>query len=758
MTANQWVSMLVILIFLASCCVVHSNPSSAFAGIEQQLAVYFNSSITSKTDVKDTSDANLWSSSIATVWDPSGVWYSLPDKKEITISSISNYMMAFLWRDIAISFNISSTSDFVNMLKPTSITPPLKIAIDGVIFSLFTVWLKYQGLELSNLNPNIQLTQFAFERFNKACRPSLSLFAKNDILISTSSISFIYNQKFYNDEFGNRKPTKYYTSDPNVANPSDFLPINLAPYQFMMSPSYMSNYYVFEFAISKFYYSTHSTMSTATNLIALSVLTNFGKPTDYDLQFMNVAVGKIMTVNWTDYQIVMNNTERNFNFSTLELNASISLDFYYNFLKNSSIDEKQSNYLLFNWPEYDYWFIPTVFIVLVYMICLFATKSFKKPSMKRRLYIPYLPLLLVLFHFSSLLLFSPCFIVSSYICLIFVSFSVASYSLTVMRYYYLRNFYSLLLLKGKGSGGKILSNGICVNIKLSVIFTFFTSCLIALIVTAHGIAMFVNESTLSYYVGSSYSVSMAIYFLLGTVAGIIVLLIDLIVNFKKIKEKGLRKFFFFDDPLRMRLDLAFMLVILILVILISSVYFGNAHAANFVLFLMYLSFLAICGGNIMIIDTFSNLLNRNTKGRELMSELEQFFLNAEYKELMKEYSSKEMSLENVFLFEKLFELADRGMEKLLNREEMEQITMEFFHQSSVHEVNISSKSKKGFKELMEKVRSSTDTLPTIKEFYDLIFPEVFTNLKDTHSRLVETQEFKQWYEVYCIQKANHVEV
>jgi len=706
--------------------------------------------------VKDTSDANLWSSPDATQWDTSGLWYSLPDTKEITISSISNYMMAFVWRDVASSFNISSTSDFVNILKPTSSTPPLKIAVDGALFSLFRVWLRYQGLEISNLNPNIQLTQFTFEHFAKACRPSLLLFAKNDIILSTSSISFIYYQKVYNDEFGDRKPTKYYTSDPNISNPSDFLPLNLAPYQFMISPSYMTNYYVFEFAISKYYYSTHSTMDTATNLIALSVLTDFGKPTEYDFQFVNFAVGKTLIVNWTDYQIVMGNTQNNFNFSTSELNSSISLDIYYSIQKNSSIDIKQSNFHVFTWSEYDYWFVPNVLAVVLYIICLFATRSYQKPSMKRRLYVPYLPLLFILYEFTSLPLFSPCYIVSSYIGLIFVSFAVASYSLTVVRYYYLRSFYGLLL-KGKKSR-KIVLRGVCFNVKLSVPFTFIASTIIAIIVTSHGIAMFVNESGLSYYLGISYTISMAIYFLLGTVAGVIVLAIDLIVNVKNIKEKGLQKFFFFDDPLRMRLDLAFMTVILVLVIIVSSVYFGNAHAASFVFFLMYMSFLAICGGNIMIADLISKLLHRKTNSRELMSEVEQFFTNAQYKELLREYSSKEMSLENVLLFEKLFELADRGMDKLLNVEEMEQISSEFFHQSSPHEVNISSAGKKSFKELMERVRSSTGTPPTIKDFYDSIFPEVFINLNDTHSRLVETHEFKQWHELYCIQKANHVEV
>ena len=135
------------------------------------------------------------------------------------------------------------------------------------------------------------------------------------------------------------------------------------------------------------------------------------------------------------------------------------------------------------------------------------------------------------------------------------------------------------------------------------------------------------------------------------------------------------RFFLFEDPLRMRIDLTFMSIITILLIIqiIVNIFSVNTHVINFVVFLIYVCFVQVCGGNIMLIDFFSrmiHLIRNNETEDEDGSHLQTLLKDNSFKLLFKEYSSKEMSLENYLFYEKMTEMTTKGMNSRLILKDM----------------------------------------------------------------------------------------
>ncbi|EFC49225.1 predicted protein [Naegleria gruberi] len=236
------------------------------------------------------------------------------------------------------------------------------------------------------------------------------------------------------------------------------------------------------------------------------------------------------------------------------------------------------------------------------------------------------------------------------------------------------------------------------------------------------------------------------------------------MNWKQIRENGVKKFLLWDDVYNIRIDLMLMSILLVLVISIVILFALDVynHSIKVLLWLSYLVFTLICGGSTFI----KELVIAIRKDRSPKSELEKLLENHSFRQLFKEYSTKELSLENFMFYEKLRELVSKyGMNGFIPHETLQQVENQFFKQDSPYELNIPSRTRKLFYALFEnyeKPDSSSAELieyantTKVSDLYTIIYNDLLTNMSDTQSRLIETDVFQNWYAVFTIQRKQSV--
>ncbi|KAG2392501.1 hypothetical protein C9374_011226 [Naegleria lovaniensis] len=686
-----------------------------------------------------------------------------------TLFLVGNYLTAFVWRDVSHSFNISATRDLLEWLREVSMsnqnTQQLSIGIDAEYAPLFLSTLEFHNIDSASISFNLL-------HFSSDLCTQRQLFVDHDIIIMDSLQSFLF-VNLYRNTIEKRKPSTTYYSDANIMNPSDFVPMKLAPLEIVTSKTQLHP--LFTLAGSK-----HLLL----NRVLLSRYFKFGNITEEDVNFMRFLFSNITDVH-VDYEwfnSMMLNTQHRFN-------ISIEAHFSLNQLFTSYLNSTPFEYSFF--ASHDYWIIPIILVYLLYLIMLFSMRAFRLPSIKRRLVIPYLPLLFIVYEVILSSITSQCFLGTSYIGVILIVFCICVYSLTILRYFYLRNLYGLIA-KGKK---RVLLHSFCVSFKTGIVLIVAASFVLSIVLTLHCIAVFFDV-TLS----SIYNITFASYVLLSTIIGLIAVAVDTLFNRKILKEKGLRHFLFFNDPLMVRLDLLFISFILLLIIALvisnsTSPFSVSFHLGNMFRFFMHCFIALICGGNILIMESFTKIRRRIRKQKhatninnvnnpnEEESELYAFLGNREFEDLFKEYSTKEMSIENYLFYKKMQQLAEKGKHQFLTFEIMHEIENEFIKNNSAFELNISSSSKKSFYKLLDAVRLNSTSIamqqqscktmdksfpegnnkhydssssPTIQDLHSILWADIFVNMLDTHSRLIETKEFSDWFKVYEIQKSNAI--
>ncbi|EFC41692.1 predicted protein [Naegleria gruberi] len=674
----------------------------------------------------------------------------------LPIVFIQQHLVAFIWNQISQEFRISSLDDLISIIRNNNTsmgTNILKIGIDRHQVLLFSNLLKYHGIDMdvqtTHEGKSYSISPFLFYRRN--CRPR-HVFEDFDVIIALPG-DFFDVIRYYRESTGKRKVsseklTESQWNETTLINPSDFLPIKLAPsnvgYEYDVYPFFMLGNSTFNPKNS--YY--------VSDIITLNQYFEFGKVTTQDLEFINyllLTYGN-SPVNFTSdslaFDKMMLKTLQFLNVSSFPQQFSLENVYsnYYSSQYHFCTESTCNDYISAN---QDYWNIPTLIIVTLYFIILFSSRFFLKDSFKRRLLVPYLPISIYFFELTHSYYFNKaCLQVINYIRMFVITWIIASYVLTVVRFYMLRNLYSLLnnpLLVNKKIGQISIVKRLVSPLN-SILLIILLSAISSVVFSLHGMAMFFDIFMFEEEVFSVTNISFVIYILVGCSLGIATVIVDCIVNWKKIKTKGLVSFLKYDDPFKVRVDLLSMILLLI----VAIIHVCDPSNLRVYFFFESVLFIFMCGGFALIFETFHTILRK--RNHQTLSELENFLKDDNFKLIFKEFSSKEFSLENIFFFEKITQLKKQFGNSTLEISILDEINDDFIAANSNFELNIPSNTRRSF---MEMKKNATTNSSTAIQLYELFSDEIIVNLNDTLSRLVETSEFQHWHEIYQVQSSNN---
>ncbi|KAG2388576.1 hypothetical protein C9374_000015 [Naegleria lovaniensis] len=400
-------------------------------------------------------------------------------------------------------------------------------------------------------------------------------------------------------------------------------------------------------------------------------------------------------------------------------------------------------------PETDSGIFPQFIIFILYFVLLFATGSYKIPAFKRRLLVPYTPLLLfIVFLMFCNFLVRLCSPIFHFVSMIIYTWFFLIYFFSVVRFYYLRNLYTFI---SKSRHKKLLK--ILATNRVGLFITGFLSFMMSVVFSSIGIYIFFGnsiEETNTFRV-----IFLFVIIILGSILALIAISFDIFVNRKKIRQKGLFTFLLFDDPFYVRIDLisiSLVIIVAILVILGNTIP-GLAEAAtsggasailNTVLCICCVMF---CGGTTLTIEIVKKLRNRNAK--KTSTELQDLLAeNIDLLELLKEYASKEFSIENI----ELFSLLKSIKSETVSLSQLEDIEKDFIANFSKYEINLPSSTKHHFYKLLEECRNANLQQVSTQKLFDVIWNELIINILDTFGRLEQTAQYKEWLSIKTMQE------
>ncbi|EFC47787.1 predicted protein [Naegleria gruberi] len=660
-----------------------------------------------------------------------------------SISFVNDYLSAIIYHNPSQPFNITSKNQlFSQNLKIVSILPEE---------NLMKLW------KTLPLNRN----QVILNNFEKGACQIYHPLEEFDVIITSRSL-FLQKFRIFRKGMGIRKLEGEYFET------SDFIFVDLLPYTVLQVNS---NDELIRFNVSNEKPSCKEVLQNfeyeQNVLTAYSILTQNNSSStinNEDLQFLKLWNSfNINLMSVTNQQLFRTYLSQQFNLSsnsTIQQLNSLLLP------SNCSVCKSDMCLTDLEFKEVEYWVIPQICFVIIYMIFLICSGALTQPSLKRRLLTPYLPLLMLYFMFALADVFTPwCRSVLFITVGFFLTFCSLVNVFTYLRLYYLRNLYRLF-----SNSEKI--NSILSGIVPGLLFTGLLPFLMSFFVSSHYISIpFVLDRPLVFALNINVGVTIGICCLIG----FIVIICDILINRKKWKDKGLRYMLFFDDPFMIRIDMILLSFNLVILILMTAFSF-NRHAIYFLRTILFFSFILTCGGQCIIKYLFEKLRRNKT---EQESSFEEFMKNDDFRRIQREYCVKELSLENYNFFVYLNELKSKAM-KNLTLSQMIEVEKEYL--TGVFEVNVSGSSKRAFYKLKKQVEGSSAEANVssssvsissmtgvgsasssiaehqfkVQELISIFEMEVLTNLKDTFSRMEKTLEFLTWQKVYKIQKQNDI--
>ncbi|EFC36551.1 predicted protein [Naegleria gruberi] len=217
---------------------------------------------------------------------------------------------------------------------------------------------------------------------------------------------------------------------------------------------------------------------------------------------------------------------------------------------------------------------------------------------------------------------------------------------------------------------------------------------------------------------------------------------------------------FFDDPFLIRVDMILLSFNIIILIIISAI--SDHHVIYFFRLIMFILFCLVSGGSCVIKYLIDKI--QSSKSQQIEGELESYLKHQDFRDLIREYCVKELSLENYNFFTFLLELKLKSKKKL-SIELMDEISQVYLNQNSTFELNISSTCRKNFFILRKRIQDQNETelstesnsfVQTIQDLILVFEGEILANLRDTFSRMENTNEFKTWLYAFKVQQQNNI--
>ncbi|KAG2394215.1 hypothetical protein C9374_003979 [Naegleria lovaniensis] len=425
---------------------------------------------------------------------------------------------------------------------------------------------------------------------------------------------------------------------------------------------------------------------------------------------------------------------------------------------SSMVSRSNCNYcpysICFTLDGQDYASYISIGIAMIYYIIFFSTGMFKNYAMQRRLILPYLPIFGMLRNWSNTTLSEHvCFSVFRILALFSVLVILAVYFVTTIRFFYLRNLYTIMSkTKFDSSPWTIKIHKMLSSALGGIIFSVLAAI-------AFNIVVLIPISTplvvMRMYAGINYTgvavVILAVVLSTGT------FIVDAILNRSNIKRFGIWKFLLFDDPFYLRIDLICTVLILLFLIIyiVTLAVVGVVYAVMDVL--ISICIIQVCGGNVMIFELGKRIIfsKRHVENGELEKLLRH---NKEFHALISEYSAKEFSYENIAFFEFLYDY--KAGRKSMDLNTLKQMEEQFVSPYSKFEVNLPSQVKKDLGDLIRQLNNHELHEKEEKEKKEKVilglFVELVKNLSDTYQRMQQTKQYLNWRAVYTVQQEAHV--
>ncbi|KAG2382942.1 hypothetical protein C9374_004909 [Naegleria lovaniensis] len=686
------------------------------------------------------------------------------------ILGAANYVSLFLWNDLKYS-SLSEVYESLSSKRPLrffsyTFQPDAQRHIMTRVIPRSFLSLSFNSSTTTNNISEESLTTGLWTYSQVSLGASTdclygSVFEHFDILIDTPDV-FAKRLRFASSHFGRRKPFQS-----GLLNPNDFQHIPLFP-----SMVWIYNGSLIELEdISTNHFMTTSMMtvlkqnSTLTNLTCLDSVIHDARVferlhgianfTEQDLHALTLFMNISTTLNYT-FEII------NKAFTTISMEITTTTTTWTkqqvrnNLWPSSCFYCSTSGCVAERWAQQDYLDISVASVGIFFYLILFSSKAFLHPSIKRKFGNAYLGpfLIMVGFAVNSPALANHCStgagLVFSY-CIFTLSLV---YICTMLRFYYLRNIYWIIDKTDCVKIHKVLS-----TLPVGIIITIFVPLILAAILTIPHIVLVrtFNSTTINL----NFNLMVLGMALIPSILGSLVVAFDIVKHRKSIKEKGLRRFLFFEDPFFVRVDLISLnIIVIFMVAVLLSVGTSSNNLVPIFRFICGLCGYLVCGGaNIIVILVQHLLFRASSLEKQAQSEHDQFDFhhlmesnNESFYKLFKEYCSGESSTENILLFETLKKLKDQ---QSLTLNDMHYISKTFLNMYSLYEVNIPSSVRADFGKAIKDHEASTLTTIHISVIEPL-YIEVMANLKDTFRRLEKTSVFAKWKHFYQVQKVQSV--
>ncbi|KAF0979162.1 hypothetical protein FDP41_001505 [Naegleria fowleri] len=363
----------------------------------------------------------------------------------------------------------------------------------------------------------------------------------------------------------------------------------------------------------------------------------------------------------------------------------------------------------------DYFIIVYAIFMGVYYLLFFGFRMYRLPSMKRRLLLPFVtPFALLLFETSwSSVARNACASVMLPFSILIVGFIFTLYFVIVLRNLYLRVLYKFLRQQNSKNISQKEKPYKFYKILASERMGWF---LCTAIPSIFMIVFSIPSSVVSSVLFSELILSNRTIFASIALCGCVLALIYLVIDFltcKKVFRKGIRWFFFFDDPLFIRIDLLSLQLLMILLIIylillplntpfypVDLAFATTAFLRMFIcIFLMMSS-----GGLTMTIELFNLILAKKTDTFiiDSVQSLEHLlFKYSCFEELFKDYCTRELNLEHLLFFEELSEIKNSSKISQTTFERLEKV---FIDKYSIFEVSLPKKTISQFYKMKEKMK------------------------------------------------------
>ena len=319
---------------------------------------------------------------------------------------------------------------------------------------------------------------------------------------------------------------------------------------------------------------------------------------------------------------------------------------------------------------------------------------------------------------------------------------IGVYGFTLLRFSYLRYLYVLMQ---EASDDDMKMHKVLASVSFGIIGSIASGVIYAVIWVVIGTS-YIYTHPYTDYLDNVMDVMYAVQVLVSVTIGIAIFMIDVAMNWKRIKEKGIVSFLKFDDPFHLRWDLLSMLIIftcVIVVIIVSAVHPTHYQVVSGYMYVVSFFFSYQLAGFTAIIFEWVRWVRGKIEGKKEKKDeayLEEIMRDETFFELFKSYCEKEFSLENAKLYEALMELENKSMNNngMVSKEDFKQLYQTFFQSYSKYEVNIPSKVKKDLEQFL------TQDVTPFQHLKESVNTDLFFNLKDTYDRLRDTNEYKRW--------------